>query len=124
MNTNVNESLNKICSRDLKNDTSSLIDLTDTDSIIDERQELKIAKLNRESTTKIEIGSIKNLPTIYFLIFTLVLSLIVLKFTPILCNQITNSTLYKEKRNINYIPFYFGDQPNSVKVNIIINFSF
>jgi hypothetical protein len=104
-------------------ETSSTIDLTeDSDSLMEEMaeaQRLKISKLNA-SSKNMDVFSVKQLPTLFFLIFIIVLSLLLTKFVPHMYNLSKSSYLYKNKFELKYFPEIIGEQTLPFKVVLII----
>jgi len=106
-----------------KHDSSSTIDITeDFDSFIDDKDELKLAKLRNNSakTPKtIEIANIRQLPTLFFLLFIIIISLLMSKFVPQMMTMGLTGSLYKEKKAVKYIPSIIAEQSLTVKVILI-----
>ncbi len=107
---------------DLKHcDTNSTIDITDdTDSLFEESvdaQKIKVAKLQTGGNKNIEIANIKQLPTLFFIIFLLSLAIISAQFVPSMFLMVKGNSLYQEKLNAKYVPRFFGEQSLAVKVN-------
>lgn len=102
-------------------DTNSTIDITDdTDSLFEEcreQQKIKVAKLHVGANKNIEIANIKQLPTLFFIIFLLSLAVISAQFVPSMFIMMKNNSLYKEKLTARYVPRFFGAQSLAVKVN-------
>lgn len=99
-------------------DTSFMTD--ESESFIEESIFLKVRnklKQQHQVTNKsIEIANVKHLPTLFFIIQLLLLSLLLVNFIPQTYSTFKTSSLYKEKMRLKYIPEYFGEQTSTVKV--------
>jgi hypothetical protein len=102
------------------NSESSVVNIIeDVESEIEETQKLKKTKLNyisKNSLKIIEIASIKNLPTIIFILTLIILAAIIIKLVPSIYNLTQKSSLFIQRKNINYLSFYISEQPLAVKV--------
>jgi hypothetical protein len=100
-------------------DNTSQTDVSDEcDSLCEEKINFKIDKKQKfiQSNKNIEISNIKHLPTIFFIIFILLIGVLLMNIIPQIYLMSISSSLYKEKMNIKYVPEYLGDQPSAVKV--------
>ena len=98
----------------------------DLDSEIEETQKLNKTKLryiSRNSSKLIEIANIKNLPTVFFLLYLLILSAIVIKLVPSLYTFSQKSSLFIERKHIHYLSNYLYQQPLAVKVKYKLKIS-
>ena len=104
-------------------ETSSNQELTeDTESFIDERQQLRNAKLGilNDQKKSIEIANIKHLPTLFFIISIFMLGMVMAKFIPKTYSAYLAGALYDGKTFFKCIPQYIGEETSTVKV--LINF--
>jgi len=105
-------------------DNTSQTDVSDEcDSLCEEKINFKIDKKQKfiQSNKNIEISNIKHLPTIFFIIFILLIGVLLMNIIPQIYLMSISSSLYKEKMNIKYVPEYLGDQPSAVKALIVIS---
>ncbi len=98
---------------------STIDDSEDCDSFFDDdsksNHKLKISKLKMVNKN-VEVFSIKQLPTLFFFIFIIVLSILLTNFVPHIHNLSRTSNLYKSKFNIKYLPQFLSEQSLPIKV--------
>lgn len=102
-------------------ETYSNHDLTeDTESFIDERYQLRNAKLSvfNEHKKSIEIANVKHLPTLFFIISILMLGMIMTKFICKTYLDYLADGLYDGKSFFKCITQYIGEETSTVKVII------
>jgi hypothetical protein len=100
-------------------ESSGLNVAEDLESEIEEAQKLNKTKLryiSHKSSKIIEIASIKNLPTIFFILFLITLSAVVVKLVPTVYALSKKTSLFQQRKNIDYLPSYIAEQPLAVKV--------
>jgi len=94
----------------------------DTESLIDDTidaQKLKNAKLKTGGYKNIEVASIKHLPTLFFIIFIIVIALLITQFVPTMYAMKGGVGLYKQKLAISYIPQIISEQSLTVKALLV-----
>jgi len=105
-------------------DNSNIIDITDdSESLIEDMmnlQKIKTANLaNSNINNKIEVFNVKLLPTIFFIIYMVVIAIVLTNYAPHMYKLSKNKMLYKKKFEIKYIGQIIGDLTQTCKVNLI-----
>ena len=116
-----NPKYNQDNSIDLTEDSESFIDkdLLITKSYTKQKSVYKNNKnipKNAQSPKNFDIANLKQLPTLFFLIFIVLLALFTTKFAPQIYAMGINPSLYKDKMILKYIPQIIGEQSLTVKV--------
>jgi hypothetical protein len=100
-------------------ESSGLNEAEDIESEIEEAQKLNKTKLlyiSQKSAKIIEIASIKNLPTVFFILFLIILSAILIKLVPTVYAQSRKESLFQQRKTIDYLPSFISEMPLAVKV--------
>lgn len=104
------------CSKKYDCDTS--VDLSeDSQSLIMETTKYQKSKERNKKMNRIDILNVKHIPTLFFIIFIIVLGMLTAKFLPYMINIKAPSELYKHKETMKYLPEIIGEQPTFVKVS-------
>ena len=104
-------------------DHSEIAYTEDSESFLEnygKNKKQKLIQLNTKplsSNRNIELVNVKQLPTIFFLIFITILAMLTANFVPQMIVMVKNPNLYKDKLSVKYVAEYFGDQSLAVKVN-------
>ena len=101
-----------------KNEPNFSVDLTeDSQSLIEDYKKIQIAKQTKSlKKNKVELLSVKQLPTLFFIIFIIVLAMLTVKLIPFFTNIKITNDLSKEKMKIKFLPEILGEQSSTVKV--------
>ena len=104
-----------------KYDCNASLALTeDSQSLIEDSRKNQAKQMRTFRKNSIEIFSVKQLPTLFFIIFIIVLATLTAKFVPTMMNMSLTHDLYKDKLQLKYIPELLGDQSSAIKVNNIL----
>jgi len=107
-------------------ESSGLNEAEDLESEIEEAQKLNKTKLlyiSQKSSKIIEIASIKNLPTVFFILFLITLSAISIKLVPTVYAQSRKESLFQQRKTIDYLVSFISEMPLAVKVNYLLKLS-
>ena len=104
-----------------KSEPNFSIDLTeDSQSLIEDYKKIQLAKQTKSlKKNQIELLSVKQLPTLFFIIFIIVLAMLTVKLIPFMLNINLTKDLSKEKMKTKFIPEILGEQSSTVKVILI-----
>jgi hypothetical protein len=116
----------KIFKPNKKNENNSTIEVTDdSESLIEEMmnlQKIKSAKLINSNVNKtIHFFNVKHLPSLFFIIFMVVLAIILSNSIPHFYRLSRTKMLYKYKFEIKYISQIISEQTQACKV-FLLNF--
>ncbi len=105
----------------LRCDISQVAFTEDSESFLEDYGKYKKEKLAQNSKPQtsnknIEVANVKQLPTLFFIIFIVVLAMVTTKFVPQMLAMGMNHKLYIDKLSIKYVAECFGDLSLTVKV--------
>jgi hypothetical protein len=110
----------------LECDQSEVAYTEDSESFLDHHGKNKKQKLLPSNTKpissnrNIELVNVKQLPTLFFIIFITILAMLTANFVPQMIGMAKNPQLYKDKLSLKYVAEYLGDLSLAVKVNMIV----